>query len=292
MSLRALIADARHDLCAVYTQRDRPAGRGRVLTASPVKQVAVAHNLHVLQPLTLREEWALKTLQALDLLVVVAYGLILPKEVLTAPTLGCINVHASLLPRWRGAAPIERAILAGDTESGVTIMQVEQALDSGPILRQVTCPIQDEDTAGTLHDRLAQLGAKLLTETLLPLARGEIVPQRQDDGAATYAEKIDKREAELDWRQPAQELACKVRAFNPRPGARAIVNSERCKIWQAVAMSAAPNAAPGQVVAASPDGIDIATGEGILRLLMLQAPSKRPVAAADYLNAHPQLKRA
>jgi len=289
-SLTALTTTA-HELCAVYTQPDRPAGRGRHLGLSPVKQVALAHGLQVMQPPGLRTEAAVADLRAFhpDLILVVAYGVILPEAVLAVPRLGCFNVHASLLPYWRGAAPVERAILAGDRDTGVTLMRVEPALDSGPIVAWRRCSIRDEDTAGDLHDRLAQLGAKLLVDSLPAIAAGTLVPVAQDHAAATYAPKIGKREALLDWREPGSLLARKVRAFNPRPGATAYLNGQAVKVWSARLLPGA-GTKPGSVLSVSPAGIDVATGDGVLRLLTVQAPGRRAVAAADYLNSHPDLR--
>lgn len=293
-ALKALIASNAHDIAAVYTQPDRPAGRGRQLTASAVKQVALDHGLAVRQPLTLRDTEAQAAFAALnlDLLVVVAYGLILPDAVLDAPRLGAINIHASLLPRWRGAAPIERAILAGDSETGVTLMQVEPELDAGPMLAIRRCPVGPHDTAGDLHDRLAAMGAELLMATLPEIAAGRIAPQTQDERLVTYAAKIDKRETQLDWTLPAEQLCRKVRAFNPRWGTSAILAGEPVRILEAEVLDTVSNHfQPGQLIAASGVGIDIATGDGCLRLKRLQAPGKRPVAAADYLNARQDLPR-
>jgi methionyl-tRNA formyltransferase len=292
VSLRALLADGQHDIVAVYTQPDRPSGRGRTLNTSPVKQLALSHGVDVRQPVSLRDERVLEDLQALhlDLFIVVAYGLLLPEPVLTTPRLGCVNVHASLLPRWRGAAPIERAILAGDTRTGVTLMQIETALDSGPMLRQATCDIRDDDTAGTLHDRLARLGAETLVASLPALARGELTPQRQDDRLATYAAKIDRREAELDWKRPAIELARRVRAFNPRFGASTALAGEPVKVWEAVVVPARGSRSPGEILYAGNGGIDVATADDALRLLRVQAPGRRIVSAAEFLNARPHLK--
>ncbi len=289
----ALRAAARHnEVVAVYTQPDRPAGRGRGLAASPVKREAVARGIPVYQPQTLRDEAAQQALRALapDLLVVVAYGLILPRAVLAIPTQGCWNVHASLLPRWRGAAPIQRAIEAGDAETGVCLMQMEAGLDTGPVLLAITTDIDAEETGGQLHDRLAELGAQVLADGLGLLRAGlapRPVPQPQD--GVTYAHKLDKHEARLDWGQRAVVLARKVRAFDPWPVAEAEVAGERLRIHGAVAVPGHDGAAPGTVLAASRAGIDIACGRGALRLLAVQRDGGRTITAADYLNARRDL---
>lgn len=287
------VAAQRNEVVAVFTQPDRPAGRGRGLAASPVKLEAVARGLPVYQPQTLRDPQALQALRELkpDLLVVVAYGLILPKVVLAIPTHGCWNVHASLLPRWRGAAPIQRAIEAGDGETGVCLMQMEAGLDTGPVLLSQRLPIGPEDTGGDLHDRLAALGAQVLGDGLGLLRAGlKPVAQPQPAAGVTYAHKLEKAEARLDWSQPAAVLARKVRAFNPWPVAEALVAGERLRIHGAVALDeSSRGAAPGSVIAASRQGLDVACGEGVLRLRVVQREGGKAITAADYLNARRDL---
>jgi len=280
------LLEAGQRIVAVYTQPDRPAGRGRRLTPSPVKAVALEHRLQVLQPKSLRSEEEIERLRALDadLMVVVAYGLILPRDVLEAPRLGCINIHASLLPRWRGAAPIQRAILAGDEESGITIMQMDEGLDTGPMLHVVKCPIEPKETGGSLHDKLSLLGARTLMEALPGIRDGALEPIPQDDAQSTYAAKLEKAEAWLDWRQPAELLERKVRAFNPWPVAQSRLDGGTLRIWEADA-KAGVEGAPGEVMAADREGIEVATGEGRLVVRRLQLPGKRPVNAGDFVNA-------
>jgi methionyl-tRNA formyltransferase len=283
-----ILMHSRHPLVAVYTQPDRPAGRGRHTRFSPVKQLALAHDIPVCQPDTLRSNAAREELAAwrADLMVVVAYGLILPPAVLALPELGCINVHASLLPRWRGAAPIQRAILAGDSETGVTLMQMEAGLDTGPILASARCPITADMTGGQLHDRLAEIGAQLLRENLERIAHGELEPQPQDDSLATYADKLDKQEALIDWNQSAKEIGRKVRAFNPWPVAETRYAGKQLRIWEAQPLDAKGDHPPGRVLAAGKPGIDVACGVGVLRVLRVQLPGARALAAADFVNAH------
>jgi methionyl-tRNA formyltransferase len=292
-SLRA--AAQRGEVVAVYTQPDRPAGRGRELQASPVKQEALRRGIPVLQPESLKGEISRDALRALqpDLMVVVAYGLLLPQRILDTPKFGCWNVHASLLPRWRGAAPIQRAIEAGDRETGVCLMQMEKGLDTGPVLLRQATPIREGETGGQLHDRLAELGAQVLADGLGLLRAGiRPVSQPQPAEGATYAHKLDKAEAKLDWAQPAQTLACKVRAFNPWPMAEAELGGERVRIHGAVALSLAHGAAPGAVLAAGREGIDVACGEGALRIRVLQRAGGKAITAADYLNARRDLRPA
>ncbi len=286
--LQALLQAGR-TVRAVYTQPDRPAGRGRRLRPSPVKELAISRGIEVQQPPTLRDAQAQATLRALrpDLVIVVAYGLLLPRPVLETPPLGCINVHASLLPRWRGASPIQRAIWAGDPETGVSIMQMDEGLDTGPVLRVARCSIAPTDTAGRLHDRLAALGAQTLIDSLRDLQAGRIEATVQDARVASYAKKVDKAEARLDWSRPAAELARWVRAFNPWPVTWTLHRGQQWRVWDAEARPLGQPAAPGQVVAADSAGIDIATAEGLLRIRRLQLPGGRPVSAQDYLNAHP-----
>lgn len=283
------------EVVAVYTQPDRPAGRGRRLAASPVKVAALAAGIPVEQPESFKAEADRDRLAAYapDLMVVVAYGLILPRKVLAIPRLGCWNVHASLLPRWRGAAPIQRAILAGDDESGVDLMQMEAGLDTGPVLVERRTAIAADETGGSLHDRLSALGADALIEGLRRTMAGETLAARiQSEAGVEYAHKIDKAEARLDFQLPALALERKVRAFNPWPVAEADVAGERLRIWAARALDIASGAEPGQVIAATRDGIDIACADGVLRLTSVQRPGGRPIGTADYLNARPELKQA
>lgn len=286
--LKALLHSP-YQVVAVYTQPDRPAGRGQKLMPSPVKQLALQHEMAVYQPQTLRDPAAQAELAALkpDLLVVVAYGLILPQVVLDIPRLGCINSHASLLPRWRGAAPIQRAIQAGDGESGVTVMQMEAGLDTGPMLLKVSTPISADDTGGSLHDRLAELGPPAVLQAIAGLAGGSLRGEVQDDSLATYAHKLNKDEALLDWSRPAVELERLIRAFNPWPICHSSLNGAPLKVLaaQLVTEPGAGRGAPGEILAASKDGLTVACADGALRLTRLQLPGGKALNFADLFNS-------
>ncbi|MBS0200738.1 MAG: methionyl-tRNA formyltransferase [Proteobacteria bacterium] len=282
------VACERADVVAAYTQPDRPAGRGRALTPSPVKQEALQRGIEVRQPETLRDPEVQAQLRALepDLIVTAAYGLIFPKKVLKIPRLGCWNLHGSLLPRWRGAAPIQRAVEAGDAESGVCLMEMEAGLDTGPVLLREATAIGADETSGELYERLADIGANVLAQGLELLMAGTLPKaQPQSPEGVTHAAKIEKAEARLDWNASAEVLACRVRAFQPWPVAEAVLAGERTRIHAAKALPSTVDAAPGTVVATNRDGIDVACGEGVLRLLVLQREGGRAVPAADYLNA-------
>ena len=278
-ALQALL-DGGHDVPLVLTQPDRPAGRGLKPQASAVKQLALRRGLELLQPASLKATEAVRAVAAAspNVIVVAAYGLILPEPLLGLPKLGCLNIHASLLPRWRGAAPIQRALLAGDAATGITIMQMDEGLDTGPILLQESVPIGARDTAGVLHDKLARLGAHLIVRALLE----HPAPRAQDSSRATYAPRIAKGEAEIDWRRPAAEIERQVRAFNPFPGAYTRLGSEALKIWEARVEPSVPGA-PGTVCAAGADGILIACGAGALRVMQLQRAGGKRLGAAPFL---------
>ncbi|WP_439826706.1 methionyl-tRNA formyltransferase [Aeromonas caviae] len=284
--LAALLSSG-HEVVAVYTQPDKPAGRGQKLTASPVKELALAHDLPVYQPASLRNEAAQAELAALgaDLMVVVAYGLILPKAVLDTPRLGCINVHGSLLPRWRGAAPIQRSIWAGDAETGVTIMQMDVGLDTGAMIRKVTCPIASDETSASLYDKLAGLGPQALVDTLDAMAAGDTAAEPQDDALANYAEKLSKEEARIDWSMDAVAIERCIRAFNPWPISWFDVAGQTVKVWQAEVVAQDHGQAAGILLKADKQGIEVATGQGVLRLLTLQPPGKKAMSVSDLLNS-------
>ncbi len=285
-SLRGLV-EADMPPVAVMTQPDRRSGRGRRLTASPVKQYAETVDLPVLQPATLKTAEAQEQLSALepDLLVVAAYGLLLPQAVLDIPKHGCLNVHASLLPRWRGAAPIQAAILADDEESGVCLMHMEAGLDTGPVYARASVPLSPETTAGSLHDALAAKGAGLLVEHIAAILAGELPAEPQDDARATYAPKIQTADADIDWSMPSAEVQRRIRAYNPVPGARFRFGDENVKAWAgevSVVSDEGAAAEPGQVLAATAAGIDVACGQGVLRLTELQRPGRKRINAGEF----------
>ncbi len=286
-ALSALI-ESDHEIIAVYTQPDRPAGRGRKLRASPVKELTLENDIPVFQPENLKEtetQDVLRTFNA-DVMVVAAYGLILPQVVLDIPRLGCLNIHASLLPRWRGAAPIQRAIAAGDKESGITIMQMNAGLDTGDILQLFACPITAEDSGGDLHDRLAKIGADAIVKILNDLDSNKLKPTVQDDSLATYAHKLDKKEALINWQQPATKIERLIRAFNPWPVAFTCINEKTLRIWQAQALAENSDLEAGTIIACDKKGIDISCGEGTLRLLKLQPSGSKAMDVASFMNGH------
>jgi methionyl-tRNA formyltransferase len=285
--LRALI-DSEHQLLGVYTQPDRPSGRGKKLLPSPVKAIAVDAGLPVFQPGSLKDPAAQQALAELgaDVMVVVAYGLILPQAVLDAPRLGCLNVHASLLPRWRGAAPIQRAIEAGDPETGITIMQMDAGLDTGDMLAKASTQIAATASAAALHDELAGIGPPLLLQVLADLESYQAQAERQDDALATYAHKLDKAEAQVDWTRPAQVLARQVRAFNPFPVSYTLLDGERIRIWQASAVGAPRGTeTPGTIVEAGDAVVVVACGDGLLALESLQLPGGKRLPVRELLKS-------
>lgn len=285
-TLQALL-DSPHQVCAVYTQPDRPAGRGRKLTPSPVKQLALTANIPVYQPENFKHADDIAALAALDadLLVVVAYGLILPQAVLDIPKLGSINVHGSLLPRWRGAAPIHRAVMAGDTKTGITIMKVVKKLDAGDMLYKAECPINADSTSSDLHDQLAIMGAQGLIEVVSQIAQGTVNAEPQDEALVTYAHKLDKNEAVLDWEKSAVELDRQVRGLNAWPVAQTLFNGQVLRIWRSTVLDGDSGLPPGTVSCAAHE-LDISTGNGSLRLLEVQLPGGKRIAGKDFLNAH------
>ena len=285
--LKAIINHPAYLVKIVYTQPDRPAGRGRKLSLSPVKKLALTHDLAIFQPETAGKIDPDNQLSKVDVLVVVAYGMLIPSELLQRPNYGCINIHTSLLPRWRGAAPIQRAIQAGDKQTGITIIQIDPGLDTGAILAQKECPILLDDTAGSLHDRLAGLGQKVLLETLDKMKAHKLVPVPQDEKQASYAKKVTKSEANLNWKLPADKLERTIRAFNPTPVAYSELNGIKLRIWHAKTIPHETNETPGSVLGCSKAGIDVATGKGVLRLLEVQPPGKRVQTVNEFLNGRP-----
>ncbi|KGB09207.1 methionyl-tRNA formyltransferase [Enterobacteriaceae bacterium ATCC 29904] len=284
--LDALLSSG-HQVVGVFTQPDRPAGRGKKLTPGPVKVLAEEHNIPVFQPVSLRPQENQQLVADLnaDVMVVVAYGLILPKAVLDMPRQGCINVHGSLLPRWRGAAPIQRALWAGDVETGVTIMQMDVGLDTGDMLYKLACPITAEDTSATLYDKLAELGPQGLIDTLKQLADNSATPEVQDEALVTYAEKLSKEEARIDWSLSAAQLERCIRSFNPWPMSWLEIDGQPVKVWRASVIASEANAQPGTILSASKQGIQVATAEGILNLESLQPAGKKAMSAQDILNS-------
>ncbi|GGC66911.1 methionyl-tRNA formyltransferase [Marinobacter halophilus] len=285
IALKALLG-AGHNVVGVYSQPDRPAGRGRKLMLSPVKQVALDADIPVFQPASLKPEDAQQELAALrpDVMIVAAYGLILPKAVLDIPCHGCLNIHASLLPRWRGAAPIQRAIAAGDADTGITIMQMDVGLDTGDMLLKVATPINPDDTGGTLHDRLADLGGEAIVEALAKLAGGKLAGESQNDDDACYAHKLSKEDGHIDWTRSAPEIERLIRAFNPWPGTFTDLGEQRIRIHQARAVAQESDQAPGTVLCREREGIDVACGTGSLRITSVQLPGTRALSVSDLIN--------
>ncbi|MHA6673228.1 methionyl-tRNA formyltransferase [Enterobacter mori] len=284
--LDALLSSG-HKVVGVFTQPDRPAGRGKKLMPSPVKVLAEEHGLPIYQPASLRPQENQQLVADLnaDVMVVVAYGLILPKAVLDMPRLGCVNVHGSLLPRWRGAAPIQRSLWAGDAETGVTIMKMDVGLDTGDMLFKLACPITNEDTSATLYDKLADLGPQGLIETLQQLADNTATPEVQDEALVTYAEKLSKEEAQLDWSLSAAQLERCIRAFNPWPMSWIMIDDQPVKVWKASVIDGVTSEEPGTIIEASKQGIQVATAKGILNLESLQPAGKKAMSAQDLLNS-------
>ncbi|WP_036820432.1 methionyl-tRNA formyltransferase, partial [Photobacterium sanctipauli] len=283
----AALLSSQHDIIAVYTQPDRPAGRGKKLTASPVKNIALEHDIPVYQPENFKSDEAKQALADLDadIMVVVAYGLLLPQPVLDTPKLGCINVHGSILPRWRGAAPIQRSIWAGDAETGVTIMQMDIGLDTGDMLKIATLPIEATDTSATMYEKLANLGPDALIDCLADIANGTAVATKQDDEQANYAKKLSKEEAKIDWTMDADAIERCIRAFNPWPMSYFTVAEQNVKVWRAEVEADTQGKAPGTILSADKQGIVVATGKGALRLLEIQPPGKKAMQAQDLLNS-------
>lgn len=285
-SLQALL-DSEHNIVAIYTQPDRQSGRGKKISMSPVKELALKHNIPVEQPISFKTEEAQQQLASYkaDIMVVAAYGLLLPQSVLDIPRLGCINVHGSLLPRWRGAAPIQRAIEAGDTESGITIMQMEAGLDTGPMIRKAVTPITTEDTGSSLHDKLALQGAKLLVSTMDNIADNKFSSEVQDDSLATYAHKLSKQEAFIDWKQSAQHIERIIRAYNSWPVAQSNLDDKVIRVWASEVVEGECLLSPGTIMKVDKSGVLVACGENQLRLTELQLPGSRKMSVKDLLNA-------
>ncbi|NOH29461.1 methionyl-tRNA formyltransferase [Vibrio mediterranei] len=283
----AVLLSSEHEVIAVYTQPDRPAGRGKKLTASPVKNIAIEHDIPVYQPVNFKSDEAKQELKDLnaDIMVVVAYGLLLPQAVLDTPKLGCINVHGSILPRWRGAAPIQRSIWAGDAQTGVTIMQMDIGLDTGDMLKIATLPIEATDTSATMYDKLAELGPQALVECLADIASGNAAPEKQNDDEANYASKLSKDEAKIDWNQPAEFIERCVRAFNPWPMSFFSVEENNIKVWQSRVEDNATESVAGTILKADKTGIYVATSQGTLVLEQIQIPGKKAMPVSDVLNS-------
>lgn len=284
--LSALV-NSHHEVIGVYTQPDRPAGRGKKLTASPVKELALEHNIPVFQPENFKSDEAKQELadQNADLMVVVAYGLLLPQAVLDTPKLGCINVHGSILPRWRGAAPIQRSIWAGDAETGVTIMQMDIGLDTGDMLSIVTLPIEATDTSASMYNKLAELGPVALVDCLSTIANGTAVAEKQNDEQANYAKKLSKEEAKIDWTMDADTIERCVRAFNPWPMSHFSVEDKAIKVWQSRVETYTGNATPGTIIQADKTGIYVTTGSNAIVFEQLQVPGKKAMGVQDILNS-------
>ena len=289
--LQALIDCGQHEIVAVYTQPDRPAGRGKKLTASPVKQLACDYGLNIYQPISIKDSDAQQQLANLDadLMIVVAYGLILPQTVLDTPRLGCINVHGSLLPKWRGAAPIQRAIEAGDKETGICIMQMEAGLDTGPVISVARCAIDNQDTSGSIYQKLSELGAPTLLAAVEKINSGVAVAEQQDDSQSTYASKIDKAEALIDWSQSAEEISRRVRAFNPFPATFSHIGGDRVKIWGASTTDKNSDKSAGTIIDASPEGILVQTGKGELLITEIQLAGKSKMPVSELLKSKAEL---
>ena len=285
--LKHLLAQSNHQITIVLTQPDKRAGRGRKLSQSAVKKIAAQHNVHVMQPSKNELFSMAQHFVKIDLMIVVAYGILLPENILYAPKHGCLNIHLSLLPKWRGAAPIQRAIQEGDSETGITFIQMDANLDTGPILLQKKCTIEAMDTTDSLCNKLIQIANTNLISTIEQLISGNLKTFKQDHTKASYAKKITKADAQIDWTQTVTEIDCKIRAFNPNPICHTILSGIPLRIWEATILDKNAQYTAGQILACTNKGIDIATGRGILRVLQLQPPNKRKMSVADFLNGHP-----